>query len=261
MILVVVAGCVDESSQRSAVTGDASAPTEGTPVAQEPRAPSQLSAVTGNADTPTEGTPIAQEAFREAARLGKSGKYKEAVQVYSRAIELDPGYRDAYVFRALTYQELGNFAAAIRDLDTVVALDPSATSCRSRADLYARNGYPDKAIIDYDKFLELNPTDAGGHRNRAIAYGEKDDYRRATAGITKAIQLEPDEPRWRFDRGILKAQQGDYDGAMRDAEEALRLAGGVPDLRPGERRVTDELTFNCMRLIADLEKAGAKRAR
>lgn len=218
------------------------------------------SVAVGGASLSTKGASTAQQFFQDGVRLGKGGDYRAAVQAYTRAIELNRKYTDAYVYRALTHLQLGNFVAAISDLNAVVDLDPSADSYRTRADVYARNGRIDQAIADYDKSIALNPNDASAYRNRGTAYSERGDYPKALGDITKAIQLEPAAPRWRFDRAMLKARQGKYDDAMVDAQEALRLAGGVPDLRPGEARVVDELAFNCMRLVADLEKAGARRA-
>jgi tetratricopeptide (TPR) repeat protein len=105
------------------------------------------------------------------------------------------------------------------------------------------------------------PSSASGYRNRATAYGEKKDYKKAIEDITKAIGHDPKDPQWYFDCAILKAKRGDYDAAMIDAETALGLSGGVPDLHPEEAKITDELTFNCIRLIANLEREGAKRTR
>lgn len=242
MILLAPIGCQEESSQQTAITTSVTAPaSSGTRPAQD-------------------DAKMAQEAFEEGTRLGKKGEYETAAQAYSRAIDLNPGYTDAYTFRALTYLKLGNFDRAVMDLDKVIALDPTADSYRTRADVYARNGYLDKAIKDYDKLLELDPGSASGYRNRATAYGEKNDYQKAIGDITKAIEVEPNNPMWRYDRAILKANYGDYSAAMIDAEYALKLSGGEPDLRPGEERETSEINFNCMRLIADLERAGAKRS-
>jgi tetratricopeptide (TPR) repeat protein len=243
IIVLAFIGCEDKLSQESAVTQNATAPET------KDRSPSP------------DGSQTAEDAFREGTSFGRRGQYEKAVQAYSKAIELNPKYTKAYTFRGLTYLELGNFTDAIKDLDKVIALDPTAYSYRTRADVYARNGYLDKAIMDYDKVLELNTRSASGYRNRAIAYGEKRDYKKAIRDITRAIQLEPKDPQWWFDRAMLKAKRGDYDAAMIDAETALDLLGGVPNLRPGEERAVSEIKFNCMRLIDDLEKAGAKRSR
>lgn len=218
---------------------------------------------TGTRDTKVsaKGTAMAKHAFEEGTRLGKSGEYEAAVEAYSRAIELDPTYHDAYTFRGLTYREMGNFTAAIMDLDALVNLEPSAESYRLRADTYLYHKEFDKAIADYDKAISLNPTDTGIYHNRGTAYSEKGEYSKALVDIEKAIELDPNEPKGFFTRAIVKAKQGIYDDAMVDAEEALMLAEGIPYLRPGQARETDEFTFNCLRLIADLEKVGAKRVR
>lgn len=56
---------------------------------------------------------------------------------------------------------------------------------------------------------------------------------------------------------MLKARRGEYDSAMTDAKECLRLSGGLPDLRPGERKEVNEVNFHCIRLYGDLKEVGA----
>ena len=53
------------------------------------------------------------------------GRLEEALADYSRAIELDPGYRWAIVGRAEIYQQMGRFDEALADLNQVIELDPS----------------------------------------------------------------------------------------------------------------------------------------
>lgn len=228
------------------------------PQAARPTPTPDLPAASSAAPLP-KGAQAAEDAFRRGTALGKAGKYQQAIRAYSESIELVPAYTSAYLFRGLTHRELGDFEAAIRDLNKVVSLDPSADSYRTRADSYARHGDLDKAIADYNKVLELDPKSASGFRNRGTAYGEKKNYERAIEDLSRAIELEPQEAQWVFDRAMLKAKHGQYDAAMIDAEKALALSGGVPNLRPGEGRAVTKLNFDCQRLVADLERAGAKR--
>ncbi len=204
-------------------------------------------------------TQMAREALQEGTRLGKKGEYRKAVQLYSKAIDLNPEYTKAYGHRATTYLELKNVAQALNDLNKLIALDPSAGNYRWRADVYARNGYFDEAIMEYDKLIQLDPGDAGLYNNRANVHREKEDYEKAIRDSTKAILLDPEEPVYRFNRAIHQAKYGNYDDAMIDAKACVKLSGGdVLDLLPGEGRVVSEMNYKCQHLISDLISVGAK---
>ena len=195
------------------------------------------------------------DAFGAGTYYGTQGEYENAIRAYTKAIALDPQFRKAYTYRALTHLQLGSFDDALNDLNKAVEIDPSADSYRTRGDVYAGNGNVDMAINDYDKTLQLDPSSASTFRNRAIAYSNKRDYQQAIDDLSKAIELQPKEPHWRYDRAVFKAQTGDYQAAMQDATQALELMGGAPSLQPGEQKNLSELQINCVRLIADLEKA------
>ncbi|GJL64663.1 MAG: hypothetical protein NPIRA04_33170 [Nitrospirales bacterium] len=198
-----------------------------------------------------------QEAFRLGHHFMKIGDDEKALEAYSRAIELEPDFAEAYAFRGQLHVIMGHFRDGIFDLDKMIALDPSASSYRLRADVKATNGYYEEAIRDYNKLLELDPNSAAVYNNRGTAYGENKGYKNAISDITHAIQLAPNEPDYYLNRGKFKMLLGDYDSAMIDVTNCIRLSGGNPDLRPGESREVNKTNFNCMRLLTKLKKAKA----
>lgn len=50
----------------------------------------------------------------------------------------------------------------------------------------------DKAIGDYTKAIELNPSEASAYVKHGLAYHAKDEFGRAVADFTKAIELGDD---------------------------------------------------------------------
>ena len=56
--------------------------------------------------------------------MENAGKYQEAIEAYTKAIELDPKYAVAYYGRGLIYVVLGDYRQAIRDYDKAIELDP-----------------------------------------------------------------------------------------------------------------------------------------
>ncbi|HEY4691255.1 MAG TPA: tetratricopeptide repeat protein [Anaerolineae bacterium] len=84
--------------------------------------------------------------------------YQHAVDRFSRAIDLDPNFVEAYLQRGILYwREIQNYHHAIRDMTRVLALDPERTQALyTRALAYQSRGDFDQAIADFEQFLAHN---------------------------------------------------------------------------------------------------------
>lgn len=104
----------------------------------------------------------AAEAFRQSDRchssdwarhqiincLIKAGKLEEALKETARLMAIVPNDPDAFRLRSSIYKQLKNYPAALKDLDKVIALEPSSIAYKERADLYARMGKLEKSKAD-----------------------------------------------------------------------------------------------------------------
>ena len=52
------------------------------------------------------------------------GQYENAIDNYTKAIQLDPDYAKAYLNRGNAYDDLDQYQRAIQDYDKVIQLDP-----------------------------------------------------------------------------------------------------------------------------------------
>ena len=85
-------------------------------------------------------------------------KYSEAIENYSKAIELNPEFAEAYNNRGNTYYAQGNLNQAISDYNKVIELNPiSSMAYNARGNAYSSRGDISQAIADYKKALELDP--------------------------------------------------------------------------------------------------------
>ena len=82
-------------------------------------------------------------------------EHQRAVNDFSRAIELDPDYAEAYFSRGVLYwRELRNAYRAIRDMTRVLELAPQRTEALfNRAMAYQIRGDHDQAIADLERYL------------------------------------------------------------------------------------------------------------
>jgi tetratricopeptide (TPR) repeat protein len=86
------------------------------------------------------------------------GNCQEAVESYTKAIELNKDYSQAYNNRGYTYMRLRVYDKALKDFDRAIEINPDyVQALMNRGDIY--NYYFEidrgKAIADYDKVLSL----------------------------------------------------------------------------------------------------------
>ena len=112
--------------------------------------------------------------------LSESGKYEQAVQVYNRAIRLDPRLADAYIGRGIAYRALGRPDRAIKDYDEAIGLSPRlAGAYFNRGVAQQELGDLQQAIQDFDATIRLDPQNADAYLSRGNAYLKLRDFQRA----------------------------------------------------------------------------------
>ena len=120
----------------------------------------------------------AQDYFAQGDFDYESGACDAAIADYTRAIDLNPKFAEAYNNRAYTYMVQHNYAAALPDLDKALELRPDyVNALMNRGDIY--NYYYeinyDSAVADYDRILQIGgrerSTSVCGHRLLALHHG------------------------------------------------------------------------------------------
>ena len=168
----------------------------------------------------------AEDWIRKGLALTIVHKYREAVEAYTKAIELVPTFADAYLARGTSYFAIEVDRMAIKDFDSAIKLNTKyaiAYGLRGRA--YNRLGDYRQAISDCTKEIELDPN-ALSYDCRANAYGKLGNFRQAIGDYDIAIQLAPD-PKAAASYYMLRAgpyfKLGDYRQAISDTEQAMQL--------------------------------------
>ena len=144
---------------------------------------------------------MSQALIRKGGAHLQAKEYPQAVEAFSRAIEIDRKSAEAYHGRAMAY-------------------------------LHQRE--PDRALADLDEALRLAPGDARVTYNRGSACVQKEDYDRALAEFGEAIRLDPGFAKAYQARGRVHAKKGDAARAKDDLQKAAELDPSVQTSGDGD---------------------------
>ena len=183
------------------------------------------------------------------------GDLDRAITDFDKAIDLNPNYTTAYNNRGTVYHNQGDLNRAIVDFDKAINLKSDyATAYNNRGTVYHNKGDLDRAIADFDKAMELSPSYAAAYLNRGNIYRDQGDLERTMAYYTKAIDLKPDDATAYNNRGDVYRAQGDLDRAIIDLDKAIDLKSDY-DLAYNNRGVAYGLMGDYARAIVNLDKA------
>jgi len=155
-------------------------------------------------------------------------------------IAADAANPDLYVERAEMLSGSRRYAAARKDYDMAVAIDPEASRYLSRADFLAAREEDAAALADYDKAVELEPSIAS-YSARSDYYLSLRDFARARRDIEAALKLDADNPELALSLAYIEVQAGDAAAGFTRAE---RLAA------------VDPASFERLQMKAQIHEAG-----
>ena len=157
-------------------------------------------------------------------RFGKNCEYyfylalitddlKEKHKLYSKAIEQNPDFMDAYINRGLVNNELKNYEESIEDYNKAIELDKRCALA------YNNRGYTKYkmqdfkgALADYNKAILLNPSLKLAMDNKAKLLSEM------------CIDDDKDfSEKYYLSLGIMHINKGEFEDAIHNFNEALKF--------------------------------------
>ncbi|MDZ8050393.1 MAG: tetratricopeptide repeat protein [Aulosira sp. ZfuVER01] len=120
--------------------------------------------------------------------------------------------------------EAGKYQEAVNDFTQAIEINPrNALAYNRRGDAFYRLGDYQKSLSDSSKAIQLNPQDANAYYDRGFSHYELGKYKEAIADYTKAIKLNAKNPYNYYGRGLVRAKLKDHQGAMADFGKAIAL--------------------------------------
>ena len=151
------------------------------------------------------------------------------IESFTKAIEEDPNYCEAYYNRGGARFIMGDYMNASYDLNKAVELDPkNVMAYVTRGMAYAASMNFPMAFADFNKAIEVAPKDFRGYAGRAIAYNSVGNYMMAMQDLNKVIELNPKLPEARFSRAMFYIGMGNIQAARADVKKGEELGGVCP---------------------------------
>lgn len=205
----------------------------------------------------------ARSYFRAGEEFHRSMNYEDAIDQYTKAIELDPEFDDAYINRARAYSQTGDHASAAVDFDRALAFNEKdhelyylsarewylqgkskvslaklnqaierkrnfLEAYQLRADVYMDLKQYEKALHDYQKCLRINE-DEEGYYHLGTAYENLGMLKEAEEAYQQSIDENSRIPETYYALARLKYERKKYDEALDALRQMLALEPGNLD--------------------------------
>ena len=122
----------------------------------------------------------------------KTEDLNERIELLTQAIESDPEKLDAYFYRGIAKNDLGDYYGAIVDYSKVIVAEPDADTYFNRGNSrYSLENF-EGAKEDYTKAIELDPYFVDAIFSLGCAKYDTEDYEAALLDFNKVLKIQPD---------------------------------------------------------------------
>jgi len=164
----------------------------------------------------TSASPEAYAQFLEGRELYESLRYVEAAELFQEAIELDPDFALAHLYRASTTESRDAFFASLNTAEKASASASVGEQLLVKAFVYASQGKADEEFATLQKLEALYPKDPRVHVRFGQLHMRRQNFEKASTHYRHALELDPSfAPAWNM-LGYARRNASDFDGA-RDA--------------------------------------------
>jgi Flp pilus assembly protein TadD len=165
--------------------------------------------------------------FSLAMALTGNNQEREAVEEYRKACELDTHQSGWFAHLGASLGQTGDLDGAVANYRKSLELDPSSAGVE--ADLGAvllESGRAQEGLEHMQKAVEMAPDFADGHSYLGTALAKVGRFDEAIEQMQTAINLVPSSAEYQFNFGFVFKLHGDYARAATAFEKAVELSEG-----------------------------------
>lgn len=158
----------------------------------------------------------------EAAQAFNKNNVQKALQLVSKAIQLNPKDPGFYNNRGIFHQNLGQAEKAIADYLLTIALDPQFQNAYNNlGQLLNLTNHLEEAFDYLTQSLHINPNSPDAHNNIAIVLQRQGKLVEAKNHLYIALKLKPDYAEAYNNLGILFVYEDNYAQAESEFKKAI----------------------------------------
>ena len=160
-----------------------------------------------------------------------AGKYQEALESFSKAVQIDPNFAEGYAGMAAMSENLGKREDAERYIKLAMQHEdrmPERERSRTRGLYYAKMGDWQKCVDEYTQLVSRYPADRVGHVNLGICYAQLRNIPKAIEESKRGVELVPKGAQPRLNLAFYSSLGGDFQAGEREARAALELSPSAP---------------------------------
>ena len=144
----------------------------------------------------------AKQYFKAGDEFSKKLNFKDAIDQYNKAIELDPDFDKAYIQRAMAYSNQGDYENAAKDFDRALVFDEKdAELYFFSGEAHHKKGSNIAALEKLNRAIDLKGNFLAAYQVRSVVYLQLEQYDKALEDCKKCLRLKED------DRGYFNLAQ------------------------------------------------------
>ena len=140
------------------------------------------------------GEDSAEEHYRLALELQYEGKLERAISEYTRVLNIDDTFIEAYSNRGVAHMDLGDYDEAVEDFSNAIRQNPVVPYFYyNRGLAFERAGVLDYALLDYLDAVNLDQSYRDAFYGLGNVYLQYGDYQRAGLELRQRPQARAGE--------------------------------------------------------------------
>jgi len=156
--------------------------------------------------------------------LGSAELYKDALDCYQKALELDQGNASTFLGQGVALGNLERPEEALESLQKALDLDPeSVDAWRNRGAVLGNLKRYEEALESLQKALDLDPESVDAWVNRGKTLNNLERYEEALESLQKALNLDYESVNAWALRGTVLNNLGRYEEALAACDRAFEI--------------------------------------
>lgn len=152
-----------------------------------------------------------------------TGNYEEAIRIYKKITDEQPGNESAYSSLGLAYEYLGDYDSAESNYLTAISLKPDYTIGYTKLGEFHLNvGNYAEAVEAFDQVIRITPDSYKAYSNLGVANYYQSDFAKAILNFKRSLELNPNESA-ASNLGTVYYLQSNYEEAIQNYEIALEV--------------------------------------